>query len=722
MTDHTTGLEETYAILEEIGKGGGGTVYKAYHKRLKKEVVLKKIHHALKEINARNEADILKNLKSAYLPQVLDFIEDRGEVYTVMEYIDGRSLAQCLKENVRFSEKDTIKWFRQLAEAVRLLHTQNPPIIHGDIKPENVMLTGSGDVCLIDFNVSSIFDGKYSQALGYTPAYAAPEQIAFYRRILQGNAENTERTEPIEASPASLKTEWMPEETVATNLTEPMQGGRRTERAAALTAMQETIDPRTDLYSLGATMYHAISGVRPEKEKKRDIRELSPGTSEPLAFIVMKCLERRPEDRFQSADELFDALNHIPLSTKAYKRLIVRQNGIRIFLLAIMAASFALIFFGLRRVSQENEIAYRDYVEQEKTASLAADGASVEEAYRKAVAISQTRSDAYLEKGLFLYNAGRWDAALSFLLEEAIPYVAEDSGSGSLYQLAGRCYEELENYEAAHEMFRRALQYGSDEGVAYREDAICMALLGNIDEAERLLSAAEAAGLDADGISYTRGEIAAAKGETSTAEQYFLAVTDRTGDAYMQMRAFQKLAQLYREEARTVENCEKRIALLREASSRVEKQYRGMMLEELAQACIDLYTLTDEESDAADAIAVLHQIVQNKTDSFETHQSVAALFLQTGQLDEAETELQRMLELYGDDYRIYLSLAFTEGERQTQKAISGRDYTKFAEYFQKADELYRAQAEKNRSDPTMDALYRAYRQAVDGGWIQEDGE
>ena len=170
-------LEDTYEILEELGSGGGGTIFKAYHKRLQKYVVIKKMHDEVKDLlDKRMETDILKNLRHSYLPQVLDFLEIENSVYTVMDFIPGKSFYQLLQEKRKFTQKEIVKWARQLAEALTYLHEQTTPIIHGDIKPANIMLTPKEDICLIDFNISSFFEGNGVVAVGYSDGYSPIEQ------------------------------------------------------------------------------------------------------------------------------------------------------------------------------------------------------------------------------------------------------------------------------------------------------------------------------------------------------------------------------------------------------------------------------------------------------------------------------------------------------------------------------------------------------------------
>lgn len=681
METNTLDFDSTYTILGVIGKGGGGTVYKAYHKRLKKEVVLKKIHKNLTEINARNEADILKNLKSPYLPQVIDFIGHDGDVYTVMEFVEGKSMKTCMQDGLQFHQKDAVKWFRQLTEAVLLLHSQKPMIIHGDIKPDNIMLTPDGNVCLIDFNVSSIFDGKYSQVAGYTPAYAAPEQIAFYHQA------------------------------------QHMSTGNTGKRRQALSDMQAAVDARTDIYSLGATMYHIISGKRFDRNAPTDICAIISGIYETFAYIIMKCVQTMPQDRFQSAEELLGALNDVYTSTKFYKGLLVRQRAVRGFLVLLMAGSCVLTCFGLRRIRQERDIAYNGFVQKEAAARTAGNEKALEKSFSKAIAISQSPADAYIEKGWYLYDCGRYEDAVSFLLEEAAPYIQDGTGLSNVYYLAGKSYAEMEHYDDAHEMFQTALQHDAENGGVYQEDAIIMARTGRVKAAKKRLAQAEDYGLEDDGISYTEGEIAVSEGEKEKAERSFRKAIAETDDAYLKMRAYLMLSHIYKGEANTAENCDKRINLLTEAEEDVEEQYQNAVAQELAQAYIDRSALTNSRDDAMEAVRLLQSVTDRGYGNYDTYQTVETLYHNFQMYNEEEAELNEMLQVFGEDYRTYMHFAYLEAARQNQLANAARSYRKFDDYYRKANALYDSQKKENRSDPLMENLSTVYQDVKAGGWL-----
>ena len=113
MLQKGTKLNGVYTLLEEIGSGGGGIVYKAYHENLKKYVVVKQIKDVAKDVlDTRAEVDILKNLRNSYLPQVYDFIQSEGEIYTVIDFIEGESLDKTLRREGRIGQKEVLKWTR----------------------------------------------------------------------------------------------------------------------------------------------------------------------------------------------------------------------------------------------------------------------------------------------------------------------------------------------------------------------------------------------------------------------------------------------------------------------------------------------------------------------------------------------------------------------------------------------------------------------------------
>jgi serine/threonine protein kinase len=292
-------LSNTYRIEDEIGSGGGGVIYKAYHERLQKYVVIKKIHDNVQEkYDVRMEADILKNLRHSYLPQVLDILFLDGSVCTVMDYIPGESFKQLLDKGETFRTERVLKWAIQLCEAVEYLHKQTPPIIHGDIKPANVMLTPNDDICLIDFNVSSVFGENGAQALAVSNGYSPPEQYVTVKKVVE---------KPIPVS-EFIGSE---EETLPIDVAFDAPIAKTTTR----TVTYAIIDEKSDIYSLGATLYHILTGIRPAKsiEEVPPVDSLGITVDPDLAYIITMAMFKKPERRFSSATQMLAELKQIQL-------------------------------------------------------------------------------------------------------------------------------------------------------------------------------------------------------------------------------------------------------------------------------------------------------------------------------------------------------------------------------------------------------------------------
>ena len=180
-------IGERYEILKEIGRGGMSIVYLAMDNRLNKSIAVKDIR---KRQNSNNEflmhsliieSNMLKNLDHGSLPKIYDIIDDSGNIYVVMDYVEGQSLSQKFKSSGPLPEKDVIDWAKQLSNVLGHLHSRKPyPIIYRDMKPDNIMLTPENKIKLIDFGIAreyKVENTTDTTNLG-TRAFAAPEQIA----------------------------------------------------------------------------------------------------------------------------------------------------------------------------------------------------------------------------------------------------------------------------------------------------------------------------------------------------------------------------------------------------------------------------------------------------------------------------------------------------------------------------------------------------------------
>ncbi len=339
-------IDSTYEIIGKLGSGGGGVVYLANHLRLDKLVVLKADKRNTNTCSEllRREVTVLKELKHMYIPQVYDYFIEDGISYTVMDYVEGESLDKLQKRENKFSQPQVICWAKQLLDALAYLHSPthgDPPrgYVHSDIKPANIMLRPNGDICLIDFNISLAMG--IENIVGKSDGYSSPEYYGIYPFSVQSadNRKNVQRDDD--------KTELQNDKTELDAVSE----SKASERSSSVKKVIVP-DARSDIYSVGATLYHLLSGKKPDKNaynvEPLSRKEFSP----PLVDIVTKAMAPDPAERFAGADEMLKAFDdlwtHDPRVIRQKKQLI----SACVLLSAMLAVSGMTVFTGLRQMER----------------------------------------------------------------------------------------------------------------------------------------------------------------------------------------------------------------------------------------------------------------------------------------------------------------------------------------------------------------------------------
>ena len=332
-------IASTYELLREIGSGGGGVVYLGQHLRLNKLVVLKADKRTLtaKPEALRREVDALKSLSHTYIPQVYDFVQEDGVVYTVMDYIDGESLDKPLKRGTHFPQAQVVEWACQLLEALVYLHSRPPHgILHSDIKPSNIMLTPQGDIRLIDFNIALALGEKGAVRVGYSQGYASPEHYGLDYSTGSVKTGSAAETELMTDTGATLP--------LASNSPSAPPGSRPV-----------MLDVRSDIYSLGATLYHLFTGVRPPMDAKIVQPIAASNISPSIAAIIRKAMDPNPDLRYQSAAEMLWDFEHLHENDPRTKKLQNRKKlSLSIAVLLFLAAG-VLAFAGSQTMRQDEE-------------------------------------------------------------------------------------------------------------------------------------------------------------------------------------------------------------------------------------------------------------------------------------------------------------------------------------------------------------------------------
>lgn len=354
-------VDGKYKVLNKIGQGGMSVVYLALNERANKTWAIKEIRKdgvqdfATVRQGLIAETNILKSLSHKYLPSIVDVIDDQDTFLIVMDYIQGKSLNTVLKESMEHEGlpifvDDVISWGKQLCDVFYYLHTRPSPIIYRDMKPANVMLKPDGEICVVDFGTARVFktgNTEDTTCLG-TPGYAAPEQYG-------GNGQTR---------------------------------------------------PQTDIYNLGATLHHLITGRNPAatpfnfpritqcrptllEETPRDLRGRLLG----LEMIIEKCTQYDMDKRYQSCAELKYDLEHpeelgLPYRKKLKKKMLSFGACAG---LAVILGGISMFGMGMERHTKSSGYDY--YL---STAATASTEDKIEN-YKKAIALNPTREDAYLD-------------------------------------------------------------------------------------------------------------------------------------------------------------------------------------------------------------------------------------------------------------------------------------------------------------------------------------
>ena len=350
-------LNGTYKIIESIGSGGGGEIYKAYHTHLDCYVAVKLIKDNIKgKLDDRAEADILKKIKHSYLPQVYDFvITDEGDVYTVMEFIEGSSFQELINKGKKFTQSQILKYSKQICDALSYLHSRKPAIVHSDIKPANIMLTPEDNICIIDFNISSVLSEGGAFAVGKSDGYSPPEQ---YVKKKKNSFSQDERTSFYATNIYSDKTEFsVSDKTEFTDGTDKTDTKESSSYVSKAIVSRSIIDERSDIYALGATLYYLLTGKKPEKSVNyvTPIRKVGRKLRKGFLYIIGKAMQKSPDKRYQSIEEMLADFNNInEIEKKIKRKSFLKITGytllIILILLCIVALTGILTFRGTLKI------------------------------------------------------------------------------------------------------------------------------------------------------------------------------------------------------------------------------------------------------------------------------------------------------------------------------------------------------------------------------------
>ena len=647
-------ISTRYKPIGKIGEGSGGTIYKFRDLNLDMDVVFKEIKHSnVAKDYLYKEANILKNVSSPYLPKVFNSVQIEDMFFTVMEFIPGYSFSNLLDMKTEFSQKEILKWSLQLCEAIEILHNQQPPVLHCDIKPANIMLRENGNICLIDFNISmSLSDKKY---IGYSDGYSSPELI---------------------------------ESITTSNI--------------------RIVDERSDIYSLGATLYHIITGEKLKNDFNMElVRKYG---SVEFAIILQKACENNPKDRYQSIKEMHNAFQHIHENNSAYISLLYKQKRLKIFYLTGFVVSIILCLASIGVIRQDKLNQYFKLVD--KQIEYRIEGKFDEEIniFKEASEMIPSNLQSYYQNAYSLYEQGNYEDCILFIKNQILGNEKIKDGQENeenVYYLMADSYYQLKEYENSINIYTELMKMKNLDALFYRDYAITLAYNGQIKIANEKLDEAIARGLTEDSIYYAKSEMENALGNLDLAIENMNKALALSNDINLKQHAYIALSNYYRSKS-DLENVK---MILEKAHNNLPIEKQIQILESLAQVNIDLANRTSNNTFRYAAIDYLNIVIEQGWDSYQTYDNLVLLYEKSENYTQSLNVLKKMKSIYGEDYNYFKRLAFIEVELQNLNDLEDRNYEVFKEYYRKANSLY-----KGQDDQEMSVLKTVYDRVIQGGW------
>ena len=277
-----------YRIIEELGKGGMGKVYKVHDTKIQEKIALKLIKPEIAKDKTTlerfsNELKFARKIRHKNICQMFDFGEDRGTHFITMEFVEGQDLKKLIRQTGQLAIGTAMNIAKQVCEGLSEAHKSR--IVHRDLKPSNIMIDAEGNARIMDFGIARSIEGKGITGAGVTigtPEYMSPEQV---------------------------------------------EG--------------KEIDQRSDIYSLGVILYEMVTGrvpfegdtpftigVKHKSETPKNPKELNKDLSDDLSAVIMRCLEKDKGKRYQSSEEIRSELANIEKGMPATERIAPEKKSI----------------------------------------------------------------------------------------------------------------------------------------------------------------------------------------------------------------------------------------------------------------------------------------------------------------------------------------------------------------------------------------------------------
>lgn len=651
-----TVLKDKYKIIKTIGSGGMGIVYLAENIKLGSKWAIKVIPKNKKvDFDLLAEPNILKNLNHPSLPRIIDIEEDDKNIYIIEDFIEGLPLDKQLQTRRFFGEETVIEWAKQLCRILHYLHKQKPhPIIYRDMKPSNIIVSADNQVKVIDFGIAREFKADRGSDTSYmgTRGYAAPEQYG-----------------------------------------------------------RGQTDARTDIYSLGVTMYHLLTGKSPNEPPYEllPLRRVDRSFSEGISFIVQKCVQNNPAKRYQDTEQLLHDLNNIHLFNSYYKRQKNMENIKQTCRFAGLLLSLAVSLISAKAVIKERQNRYHKLMETGYQYLNILQFQDAKNYFDEAVRTEKKNPDPYLGIAQIFLKQGQYEECTNYL-EEISGKLPGCKDTAAYNYLRGSVLYEQEDYAAALIFFEEAYEKEPLQTAYPRDLAVCYAKLGNLQRARAILDTIKTDSRADDILSYVRGQLLLVGGKEDEAIDDFEKVISSTENEDLKERAYMDLSSIYKErrgkDSKEPNALEKQIHILERAEKELLNKDNLVITEAMAEAYFAASKLDL-------SLQKFKKLIELGYKRDYIYRNIAIIYQQDGNLKEAEHILMTASEAYPDNYRFYMQLAYLYMDIEGGKPERDRDYSNVSKYYKLAVQF--APTGKNTVD--MVQLSEKMEELKAKGWI-----
>lgn len=648
----------SYKVIGVIGRGGMSEgVYLAKHLRLETKWAIKKIKLP-KDCEKRNElkteAEILKKLNWINIPKIVDIHEDADFLYMIQEFVEGITIANMIRDE-KFTQEQTIDIGIQLADTLDYLHNSHGKIIYRDMKPENVMIDENGSVKLLDFGIAKIklIHGNQDKVSYGTDGYAAPEQYPYFIDGKTGEY-----------------------------IYDKKRNGIHT-------------DERTDVYSLGATLFDMLTGkiIEAKDRKKREgigkrIHEINPqiisgniddkSVGSGLKYVVKKCMNDEPDKRYQNMKQLINDLEKLNNGIQPNKKISFIK---KVSILAVVIIGINLCYGG-----------YKTYKAYEHKKYLGMVSTSQEEIYKGNFALQEKKLIDLVSK------YPKKNEALKVLLNSYIQRgdynkVLDEANRDEckvkdweIYSITGDACFHMNRYKEALKFYQTSSELLQTTKIEIKI-ARTLARLGDVENATKIMAGLE----ENDEVLYLRAEIKYSEGDTTGAlEELSKIETIKTNIDYFMLEA-----QIYRKDMNYLQE----MRVLEEALDEYKGSNKIVFYKLIGDAALRIYQKNSDEIYVQKSVEAYSQMINNGGNLVDGKLRLARAYRFKKEYSKARENLEWVIKIEPENGEGYIQMAYLCIEEENSKNTKRKDYSRAEQYLKIGipmleDQLQSQQAEE----------------------------